>query len=192
MASWGQRCVRTESPDHNKIEEHGLHIWLGFYCNAFAALKSCYDELDRPPGTPLARIGDALKPQNFITFMDPYGGRWSRWDLAFQPVPGDPWDATPPSAWDHARMMLAWMVNTLGRETPAPHGWVQRIVDRVRLVETDLVAGFTSLHIALSMMESLADAALHPDGRHQATVELALEHFASTPSRGDRAASLPR
>jgi uncharacterized protein with NAD-binding domain and iron-sulfur cluster len=104
---------------NNRIEEHGLHIWLGFYCNAFAALKSCYDELNRPPGSPLARITDALKPQNFITFMDNYGDRWSRWDLAFEPVPGDPWDATPPTVWDHARMMLAWIVNTLGRETPS-------------------------------------------------------------------------
>ena len=146
---------------HNTIEEHGLHIWLGFYCNAFSALKSCYDELNRPPGTPLARIGDALKPQSFITFMDDYGGKWSRWDLAFEPVPGDPWDATPPSAWAHAQMLLAWMVNTLGRETPAPHDWVQKIVDRVRLAEDDLVAGFTNLHIALSMMESLGEAAMH-------------------------------
>ena len=164
---------------HNAIEEHGLHIWLGFYCNAFSALKSCYDELNRPPGTPLARIGDALKPQSFITFMDDYGGKWSRWDLAFEPVPGDPWDATPPSAWAHAQMLLAWMVNTLGRETPAPHDWVQKIVERVRLAEDDLVAGFTNLHIALSMMESLGEAAMHASTPQHDVVERALEQFAT-------------
>jgi uncharacterized protein with NAD-binding domain and iron-sulfur cluster len=164
---------------HNTIEEHGLHIWLGFYCNAFAALKSCYDELGRPPGTPLARIGDALKPQNAITFMDPYGDRWSRWDIGFEPVPGDPWDATPPTAWAHARMMLGWMVNVLGRESPAPHTWVQRIVDRVRLVDAEMIAGFTSLHVALSLMESLGDWAMHQNDRQHQTIERCLEHFAS-------------
>ena len=177
---------------HNTIEEHGLHIWLGFYCNAFSALKSCYDELNRPPGTPLARIGDALKPQSFITFMDDYGGKWSRWDLAFEPVPGDPWDATPPSAWAHAQMLLAWMVNTLGRETPAPHDWVQKIVERVRLAEEDLVAGFTNLHIALSMMESLGEAAMHASTPQHDVVERALEQFADEAPAGHRRPSLRR
>ena len=164
---------------HNAIEEHGLHIWLGFYRNAFTALKSCYDELGRPAGTPLATIGDALKPQNFITFMDDFGGKWSRWDIAFEPVPGNPWDAEPPSAWAHARMLLGWMVNTLGRETPSPHTWAQRIVDRVRLIETEAVAGFTSLHIALSLMEALGEGALHPDKRHHDTIEECLKRFAA-------------
>jgi uncharacterized protein with NAD-binding domain and iron-sulfur cluster len=164
---------------HDTIEEHGLHIWLGFYCNAFAALKSCYDELDRPPGTPLARIGDALKPQNFITFMDRHGGPWSRWDIAFAPVPGDPWDATPPSAWAHARMLLGWMVNTLGRESPAPHTWAQRLIDRVRLADAGIVAGFTGLHIAHSLAESLGDRVMHRDALHHQTIERWLEHFAA-------------
>jgi uncharacterized protein with NAD-binding domain and iron-sulfur cluster len=164
---------------HDTIEEHGLHIWLGFYCNAFAALKSCYDELGRPPGTPLATISDALKPQNFITFMDPHGDRWSRWDIAFEPVPGEPWDATPPSLLTYARELLGWMVNALGREEPAPHNWVQRIVQRVRLIEEDIVAGFTSLHIALALLESVCRWALHlPDKDHE-TFERCLEHFAS-------------
>src|SRR3954454_10708297 len=38
----------------DRIEEHGLHILLGFYDNAFRVLKACYDELGRPAGAPLA------------------------------------------------------------------------------------------------------------------------------------------
>jgi uncharacterized protein with NAD-binding domain and iron-sulfur cluster len=31
-----------------RIEEHGLHIWFGFYENAFKYMQQCYEELDRP------------------------------------------------------------------------------------------------------------------------------------------------
>ena len=33
---------------NGRIEEHGLHIWLGSYENAFGLLRECYAELDRP------------------------------------------------------------------------------------------------------------------------------------------------
>ena len=41
-----------------RIEEHGLHVWLGFYENAFAMIKRAYADLDRPAGAPL-RTWDA-------------------------------------------------------------------------------------------------------------------------------------
>src|SRR3954464_12789132 len=28
-----------------RIEEHGLHVWLGYYDNAFRLMRDCYDEL---------------------------------------------------------------------------------------------------------------------------------------------------
>ena len=27
---------------HGRIEEHGLHVWLGWYENAFRLLRECY------------------------------------------------------------------------------------------------------------------------------------------------------
>src|SRR6476619_6187310 len=30
-----------------RIEEHGLHLWMGFYENAFRLMRECYAELDR-------------------------------------------------------------------------------------------------------------------------------------------------
>ena len=35
---------------HDRIEEHGLHVWLGFYDNAFRTLAACYDEPWAGPG----------------------------------------------------------------------------------------------------------------------------------------------
>src|SRR4051794_24540329 len=37
---------------HDRIEEHGVHIFFGFYNNAFRAMKRCYDELKRPADAP--------------------------------------------------------------------------------------------------------------------------------------------
>ena len=39
-----------------RIEEHGLHLWLGAYDNAFRLLRECYGELDRPATDPDARL----------------------------------------------------------------------------------------------------------------------------------------
>ena len=61
-----------------RIEEHGLHIWLGFYYNAFTQMKRCYDELARAPGAPLATFDAAFKPQDLGTLMDDQSGAWSR------------------------------------------------------------------------------------------------------------------
>src|SRR5262245_16832348 len=43
---------------NGRIEEHGLHVWLGFYDNAFRLLRSCYEELDRPNTDPACPIQD--------------------------------------------------------------------------------------------------------------------------------------
>ena len=40
---------------HGRIEEHGLHVWLGYYDNAFRLLREVYEELDRHGPTRRAR-----------------------------------------------------------------------------------------------------------------------------------------
>src|SRR5258707_14410740 len=57
-------CNRARN---DRIEEHGLHVWMGFYRNAFALIRRCYDELGRAPGTPLATWRDAFAPHDVIT-----------------------------------------------------------------------------------------------------------------------------
>ena len=50
---------------HGRIEEHGLHIWLGYYENAFGLLRECYSELNRPttdPAAPIKTWNQALIP----------------------------------------------------------------------------------------------------------------------------------
>ena len=33
----------------DRIEEHGLHLWMGYYDNAFRLMRECYEELARDP-----------------------------------------------------------------------------------------------------------------------------------------------
>ena len=44
----GGKGASTRGAD-GRILEHGLHVWLGYYDNAFRLVRECYDELDRRP-----------------------------------------------------------------------------------------------------------------------------------------------
>ena len=68
---------------HGRIEEHGLHVWLGYYENAFRLVRECYAELDRPrnlPHAPITRWDEAFRPASTIglgAHRDPYRPRCS-------------------------------------------------------------------------------------------------------------------
>jgi uncharacterized protein with NAD-binding domain and iron-sulfur cluster len=81
---------------HGRIEEHGLHIWLGSYENAFHLLRECYQELDRAttdPDAPIASWRDAMIPADDLGLADHGGGDWMMWTGTFarnDRLPGDP------------------------------------------------------------------------------------------------------
>jgi uncharacterized protein with NAD-binding domain and iron-sulfur cluster len=79
----------------DRIEEHGLHVWLGFYENAFRLLRECYAELGRDPNTcPIADWRDAFCTDHAIGMADKSSrGSWLTWTAHFPPadgLPGDP------------------------------------------------------------------------------------------------------
>jgi uncharacterized protein with NAD-binding domain and iron-sulfur cluster len=86
---------------HDRVEEHGLHVWLGYYDNAFAMMRRCYEELDRArtdPGCPIRSVEDAFFPSVQVGLFDQRdqrgaAGSWIPWlgDFTANPlVPGDP------------------------------------------------------------------------------------------------------
>ena len=87
---------------HGRIEEHGLHIWLGYYDNAFRLIRQCYDELDRPttaPSMPIRTWRDAFTPAPHIGFEEMVDGEWLTWTAEFSPnsqLPGEPIGSEPP------------------------------------------------------------------------------------------------
>ena len=88
---------------HGRIEEHGLHLWLGFYDNAFRLLREVYGELDRPvsdPAAPVRTWRDALVPWGTIGLEDRHAGSWEHWVAQFSPngrAPGEPFAVRRPA-----------------------------------------------------------------------------------------------
>jgi uncharacterized protein with NAD-binding domain and iron-sulfur cluster len=71
---------------HGRIEEHGLHVWLGYYDNAFRLVRGVYEELDRPrtdPACPVATWREAFTPAERVGVGDGSGDDWSHWVATF-------------------------------------------------------------------------------------------------------------
>jgi len=81
----GGKGASSRGP-RGRIEEHGLHVWLGYYENAFRLLRQVYEELDRPvtaPECPIACWRDALAPAGRVGVAEEADGRWSSWVATF-------------------------------------------------------------------------------------------------------------
>jgi uncharacterized protein with NAD-binding domain and iron-sulfur cluster len=78
-----------------RIEEHGLHMWFGFYENAFRVMRACYEEWKalRPESPIQECIGEAFLPHRNYVLNEALGHEsWGKWllDLPDSPhVPGD-------------------------------------------------------------------------------------------------------
>ena len=95
----------------NRIQEHGLHIWMGCYANAFAMMQQCYQELGRQAGSLLAKWDEAFKPHSLITLLERINDQTLFWNIDFPTnpeVPGVGGEFL--SLWDFIRMTLKWMV----------------------------------------------------------------------------------
>jgi uncharacterized protein with NAD-binding domain and iron-sulfur cluster len=93
-----------------RTEEHGLHVWFGFYENAFRLIRRVYDLLNRPEGAPLRTWEDALKPHNFIVLAEIVKGQSKIWALNFPEKPGVPGDGSERiRLWEIAVCMFEWM-----------------------------------------------------------------------------------
>jgi len=95
---------------NGRIEEHGLHVWMGFYDNAFRVIRAAYQEMGRPPGSPLATWQDAFKKHSFIVIGEDIKGKWKTWRLMFPTnnlVPGDGGEL--PSLEECAELLLGYL-----------------------------------------------------------------------------------
>ena len=56
---------------HARIQEHGLHLWFGFYVNALALMGECAGELaSLRPENPYRTLADLFQPVNELVFAD--------------------------------------------------------------------------------------------------------------------------
>lgn len=91
----GGKGASSRGPN-GRIEEHGLHIWLGSYENAFGLLRECYGELDRAttdPDAPVQTWDQAMIPGDNLGLAEQWGSDWLTWLGTFSrndKLPGDP------------------------------------------------------------------------------------------------------
>ncbi|HWX74314.1 MAG TPA: NAD(P)-binding protein, partial [Solirubrobacteraceae bacterium] len=124
-----------------RIEEHGLHIWFGFYDNAFGAMRRCYEELGRPRDAPLAKWSDAFKPRDDCVQYEFFREEWvpHHFTLPRNPlVPGDPPDV---HLWEMLRSAFAFIENSWrSLESPGP------VSARERIARARVRGGLRLLH----------------------------------------------
>jgi uncharacterized protein with NAD-binding domain and iron-sulfur cluster len=98
----------------NRIYEHGLHIFGGFYYQAFDLLRRAYEVLERPAGHPNRQVWDAFTPEDTITLVDRSDPERPdlMWYINMPPndeVPGD--DLTLASLADMIRGLVALLIH---------------------------------------------------------------------------------
>ena len=100
----GQGASGRNQELNNRIEEHGLHIWFGFYKNAFNLMWRCYNSLGRPAGAPLATVQEAFVGEDSFTLLEHVDGACKPWSLTvphndlFPGIP--PNNGELPTLWD--------------------------------------------------------------------------------------------
>ncbi|MEA5552791.1 NAD(P)-binding protein [Anabaena cylindrica UHCC 0172] len=180
----------------DRIEEHGLHIFMGSYENTFKVMRQCYEELGRDPKMPLATWQDAFKPHNFIVVPEYINQQWIPWPFDFpvnDSLPGE--GNAVPSIWGHMCLLIEFMVNQfqsssyslntlVNDEEPCPQineipTWLASLLKEME-IEWDthiLPHEISFLHIAQKLVQKIPqEPCKHQAVQHQALLWL-LEKF---------------
>jgi len=151
---------------HKRIEEHGLHIWMGFYENAFRMIREVYSECARDglsQNSTFANWDLAFSREDFTPIMENYQGQWKVWPVAWPDFPNeDPGDiekGVVPEVWDYVSKILTWMVERYDstRSVPAGKHSTSGLLHKVEqwTAVTAENAASTSLHHAQRIAQSL-------------------------------------
>jgi uncharacterized protein with NAD-binding domain and iron-sulfur cluster len=102
----GKGASGRNADANDRIEEHGLHIWFGFYDNAFRLMRQAYVENARIAGVDeLATIEEAFHPCDTVVMYDREGQDWRGLSATAPANNGTPGDGEAlPSFWDLVAM----------------------------------------------------------------------------------------
>lgn len=137
----GGKCATARGPN-DRIEEHGIHGFLGCYYNALPMMVELYRALERKPGQPLATFEEAFHPDSFMLMWEYRDSGWRQWPF------------TAP-------------MNTLAPDKPDPlptlTHWLQSIVRLLgdlfeREGEALFPAGTDRLHLGRTLLQGLEKA----------------------------------
>ena len=113
----GGKGASGRNPDPklgNRSEEHGLHIWFGFYDNAFRVLRAAYALMGQ--NGPFHSWRDAFSAQRDGFIASPLTGSWDFWLYTFprydttaageELTPGD--EHALPDIWEYLVRAVEW------------------------------------------------------------------------------------
>ena len=90
----GGKCATGRNPNRaNRIEEHGIHGFLGSYFNALTLMQRVYDEWQQPADSPLADFSSAFPTENSSFLWERDGDQLLRWHITRDVSHGDIGDA---------------------------------------------------------------------------------------------------
>lgn len=113
----GGKGASGRNPDPNlghRSEEHGLHIWFGFYENAFRTIRRAYDEMGA--NGPFDSWRDAFSGVEEGVVADHHDPAqpWNFWCYRFPKDGEEPGDGRPqPDLWHLIRRGLKWIVDNI-------------------------------------------------------------------------------
>lgn len=91
----GGKCASGRNQDlGSRIEEHGLHVLMGCYRDAFTLIRACYAEWQPAAGSPITEWTQAFTPEWSAAAQeyDSTTNSWSPWTFPFPQLPGWPGD----------------------------------------------------------------------------------------------------
>lgn len=156
----GGKGASSRNPDMKfRSEEHGPHVWFGFYENAFTTLRGCIEEadLDRFPVGDARRLfdGDDGLPGLFeasregVFYNKDAGGKWHPWKIELDTYPNCPGDDHPQpdvreTLWRAADLLALNLdlQKLFGPWTKRFIGWIGRILGRALPVSQPDVCHF--------------------------------------------------
>ncbi|MFO0871114.1 MAG: NAD(P)-binding protein [Pirellulales bacterium] len=191
----GKGASGRDAQNSQRILEHGLHVWGGFYENAFAVMQRCYAELGRDPSAPLATWQDAFKPKNDVLWEEYVGSRWIHWPLVFTSNGKQPGDGTAaPTLWECVLATLDYLKSHVEafvcqqiRQTTAAtlESWVVNKLKSLEFWKTRTTtnpgasAGAVAPHELLPMASQFATSLATDPAQHDSTDHAALVNLLS-------------
>ncbi len=182
----GKGASGRNRDDHDRIEEHGLHVWFRSYANAIAMMHDVYDEYAKLPcgqKSDFQSFDEAFQPQDLYVFQELYEGQWRSFpvDMPEYPPANNPWE--------QIIQLIAGLLHVsstlpkpgsddpAGRDHPHAHRFFAETLDRL---EAAAEHGFhvvghdahTLLEKLLEHMKAMPAPAEHSHAQHRFLVDV--------------------
>ncbi|MBV9421511.1 MAG: NAD(P)-binding protein [Solirubrobacterales bacterium] len=110
----GGKCASGRGEPSTRIEEHGLHLWFGFYANAFSMIQRCYAEWNPPQDYRLRTWDEAFKKCNDIVLFERRRREWIPWPLSLAPDEQDPGSRAEVPPWGVLHRLIDFVLTEAG------------------------------------------------------------------------------